>query len=139
MPPEDGARAVSERALDLWRELRTSYDQIDEALGAPDAEVLATLAKRIVSIEEDLRPLVGEIASIRTELGDQDGALVSLWQEADSLIRSLADRQPALVRAATAARDGASSALARLRLHRTQSAHYRDAPTGEPRFASRRA
>lgn len=141
MPLEDSARAVSERALELWRSLASSYDEIDEALRAPEAERLSALATRIVSIENDLRPLVGQIASFRTELGDRDQSLTALWREADGLIQGLADRQPQLVRAATAARDGASSGLARLSKHRAQSQQYRQraAAAAGPQFASRRA
>lgn len=141
MRPEDSARSVSERALELWRALAASYDEIDEALTSPEAERLSELAARIVSIENDLKPLVGQIASFRTEMGDRDEGLSSLWREADRLIQGLADRQPKLVRAATAARDGASSGIARLRKHRAQSAQYRQraAAAAGPQFASRRA
>lgn len=141
MPPEaERARVVSERALELWKELSALYDEVEAALGGrSDAGDLARLGPAIVESEAELRPLVSEIGLLRARLPEPGEALTAIWLESDRLIAGLVDRQPRLTRAAMEAREGASKALARVRSARMGATAYRGMPASDPRFASRQA
>jgi hypothetical protein len=130
---------LSERAFALWQDLAVAYDEIEVALEAPGDAPLASLAKRIVALEGELRPLVARLAAIRSRASDADAGLATLWGETDRIVEALANRQPTLVRAALAARDDAASRLARVRNDRRQRALYGGSGATEPRFTSQRA
>lgn len=143
MPPDERIRVrKSEEALALWHRLAGLYDEIEGALRdvRPGADI-GRLGREIVDVENELRPLVAEIGEYRAALRDAPAALRELWVEADEVIAHLAERQPSLTRAAMAARDGASTALARLRSVRRDSVAYRQTPGSgrSPQFASRQA
>ena len=141
MPPDaDGPEILSARALRLWRELSGLYDEIESVLRSDRTDAdLGRLGRAIVEAERVLRPLVSEVGALRARLGAPSDALAALWAESDALVAALARRQPALTRAAIAAREGAARALARLRAARMGATAYRGGGRGEPRFASRQA
>lgn len=138
MPPES-AHTLSQQALGLWQTLAQAYDEIELALQAPESVPLAALAARIVSLETELRPLVAQLAAVRSREGDVDERLRSLWSETDRVVQGLAGKQPTLVRAALAARDETAHRLSRLHSERRQRAHYGDRSHAAPRFTSQRA
>lgn len=141
MPPEtDSPERVSGDALALWKKLSGLYDEIETALRDDGGHAdLANLGRAIVAVEGELRPVVAHVGEIRSALATPSPSVQQMWDESDALIASLAERQPTLTRAALAARDGASRALARVRGVRMESGPYRHAPKGSPRFASRQA
>ena len=143
MPPDEQIRLrKSEEALALWRRLAGLYDEIEGALRdlRPGTDI-GRLGREIVEVETELRPLVAEIGEYRAAVRHVSPPLRELWAEADGVIANLAERQPSLTRAAIAARDGASTALARLRSVRRDSVAYRQPPGSgrSPQFASRQA
>lgn len=125
MPPDGALLARSRTALALWETLRAAYDDIGAALAAPESHDLATLGARIVGIEAELKPLVAELAAARSR-GSTDAELLELWHATDALVASLAERHPALVRAALDAR---SATAERLTAHRL--AHGYGAGSGQ--------
>jgi hypothetical protein len=137
MPP-DAPIELSERARSLWMDLAAAYDEIEIALGHPEGTPLKGLAERIVALEHELRPLVAQLAALRTR-SEHDPRLPPIWAETDRVVERLANRQPTLVRAALAARDDAASRLARLRNDRRQRALYGGPTEAEPHFTSQRA
>lgn len=138
--PQDPPERVSARALELWTTLSGLYDQIDAALtdSARRAD-LGDLGRAVVEVETDLRPLVARIAELRTQGAGADEHLQEIWQQSDRVVADLRVRQPALTRAAIAARDGAEKALAKVRAVRLESNAYRQQGGAEPRFAPRQA
>jgi hypothetical protein len=137
MPPETPVE-LSERARSLWELLATAYDEIEIALVDPASAPLASLAERIVALEHELRPLVAQLAAVRTRTVP-DARLSEIWSETDRVVEKLANRQPTLVRAALAARDDTASRLSRARTERRQRALYGGTSETDPHFTSQRA
>jgi hypothetical protein len=129
----------SERAHVLWHDLAVAYDEIEQALTAPEAVPLAALAERIVALETELRPLVAQMGAARSAHPAADARLQKLWSETDRVVETLSRRQPTLVRAALAARDDTASRLSRVRNDRRQRALYGAETDATPRFTSQRA
>jgi hypothetical protein len=137
--PRDPLLESSERAHALWQSLAVAYDEIEQALIAPEAVPLAALAERIVSIENELRPLVAQMGAVRSTHSLADARLQKLWSETDRVVETLSRRQPTLVRAALSARDDTASRISRVRIDRRQRAHYGAESDATPRFTSQRA
>ena len=83
MPREERLHELSRTALILWQSLRVAYDAIEDALAAPERHDLAALGERIVSLEVELKPLVGELAAARSRRGAGDPQLVEIWRATD--------------------------------------------------------
>lgn len=139
MRPEPRALAPSRAALERWQELCAAYDAIDQALTAPDAADLGTLAARVVALEDDLRPRIAELAALRASTAAPEPEVERVWHAIDDVVRTLARRQPELVRAALAARAGAAKRLDDLRVQRTQLGQYAGRAASAPRLTSRSA
>jgi hypothetical protein len=108
----------SRTAFDRWCDLRDAYDAIDAALAEPERADLAALASRIVTLEQDLKSRIADLSAARSATAAPDRALTDLWQQIDGVVRSLAKRQPQLVRAALAARAATVQRLEELRVTR---------------------
>lgn len=142
MRPEaqDPPERVSERALELWTRLSGLYDEIDAALADNTRRAdLGDLGRAVVEVEASLRPLVARIAELRTQAQGAEDRLQEIWQQSDRVVADLRVRQPALTRAAIAAREGAEKALAKVRSVRLDSNAYRRRGVAEPRFTPRQA
>lgn len=137
--PREALLESSERAHALWQSLAGAYDDIEQALTAPEAVPLAALAERIVALETELRPLVAQMGAARSTHSAADARIQKLWSETDRIVETLSRRQPTLVRAALAARDDTASKLSRSRHDRRQRAHYGAELDATPRFTSQRA
>jgi len=139
MPPEEALLARSRAALELWQRLRCAYDAIEDALANPGRHELGPLGERIVTLENELRPLVGELAVPRSRPDDADPALAALWRETDAVVASLAARQPVLVRAALDARSATAERLESMRAARGQLRRYGAPEAGAAQLTSRHA
>ncbi|MBM4267820.1 MAG: hypothetical protein FJ144_14615 [Deltaproteobacteria bacterium] len=114
----------SHEALVLWQRLDATYDEIARALeGAIDRD-LTELLGRVSVLEQQLAPLVREIAALRARHEETDPALAAVWCEIDALVASLVDRQPTLVRAAVAARARIAEKLVELNTAKAQLHGY---------------
>jgi hypothetical protein len=139
MPLDAGLLDRSHAALGLWRDLQRAYDDIAQALAGGAGRELGALAERIVALEHELKPLVAERTALRTRAAANAGAeLDAVWRETDAVIEALAERQPALVRAALAARHETAQRLHDAQRGRARARSY-DAVDASPRLASRRA
>jgi hypothetical protein len=139
MQPESALSALSRVALRLWQGLRAAYDEIEGALEAPDQHDLALLGARIVALECELKPIIAELAAERSRGEAGEPALVPLWEEIDTVVSSLATRQPELVRAALAARAATAARLEGMRAARGHLRDYASPDSGAPRLTSQRA
>jgi hypothetical protein len=139
MRPESALSALSRVALRLWQGLRAAYDEIEDALEAPEQHDLALLGARIVAIECELKPLIAELAAERSRGGAAEPALLPLWEEIDQVVSSLATRQPELVRAALAARAATAARLEGVRVARDHLREYAPGDSRAPRLTSQRA
>lgn len=124
MPLDEALLERSRVALGRWYELRDAYDAIDVALADPAAHDLAALASRVVALEQDLKPRIADLSAARSARTAPHAALSEVWGEIDDVVRSLAKRQPQLVRAALAARTATARKLEELRVARGQLGHY---------------
>ncbi len=134
MRPDPSATDEPARAVGLWRELTSVYDQLEHALSTQAWDTLGTLAHRISTIERQLEPL-----STRGTTQPRDPAAAPLWQEADAHARALADRFPRIERTARTARDAAAAQLAKARIGRSRTDTYAATAPLSPRFTSQRA
>jgi hypothetical protein len=132
MPHEGDLVARSRAALALWQSLRVGYDAIEAALAAPERHELALLGERIVALEAELKPLVGELMAARSRSTTSDPVLLEIWRATDATVESLAARQPTLVRAALDAR---SATAARLEVARAARGQLRSYEGGDGRGA----
>jgi hypothetical protein len=139
MPPEQAVQARSLAALELWQGLRSAYDAIEDALASPERHDLGPLGERIVALENELRPLVGELAVPRSRPDSADPAVAAIWRETDAVVASLAERQPMLVRAALDARSATADRLESVRAARGQLRSYRAPEALSARLTSRHA
>jgi hypothetical protein len=136
--PEAPAFALSRRAHTLWGEIATAYDEIERRLATAAWSDIGALATHIKDVEGDLRLLLEELARTRAGAGEPTAALKSVLGESEALVESLAARLPAMLRAATAARDAAAAQLARCHIGRSNAESYKDLLALSPRFTSRR-
>jgi hypothetical protein len=137
MPPEAPVLERSRAALACWHGLRDAYDAIDRALADPDQADLAALATRVVALEQDLKPRIADLSAARSATTSPEPVLGEVWQEIDAVVRSLATRQPQLVRAALAARAATARRLEDLRVARGQLRRYATAAPSEALYTSR--
>lgn len=139
MPRDELLLERSRSALILWSSLRVAYDAIEDALATPERHDLAVLGERIVSLEAELRPLVGELASARSRQGDADPQLLEIWRATDEAVESLAARQPILVRAALDARSATAERLEGVRAAHGHLRSYQGGDTRSAQLTSRHA
>lgn len=137
MPPDAPLLDRSRAALERWLELRAAYDAIDAALADPEHADLGTLANRVVTLENDLKPRIADLSAARSATASPDVALTDLWSEIDGVVGSLAKRQPQLVRAALAARAATVKRLEELRVARGQLRSYAGPAQSEAIYTSR--
>lgn len=129
----------SRAALERWIDLRAAYDAIDQALCDPAQADLATLASRVVTLENDLKPRIADLSAARSATSAPEPALAGVWREIDGVVGSLATRQPQLVRAALAARAATAQRLEELRVARGQLRSYAGPARGDAVYTSRSA
>lgn len=127
----------SRTALARWIDLRAAYDAIEDALADPARADLAMLANRVVTLENDLKPRIADLSAARSATLAPEPALAGVWREIDSVVGSLATRQPQLVRAALAARAATAQRLEELRAVRGQLRSYAGPVRGEAVYTSR--
>jgi len=135
---EVAALALGRRVHALWGEIATAYDEIERRLAAAAWSDIGALATHIGDVESDLRLLLEELARVRAGAGEATAALRSVWCESEVLVESLAARLPAMLRAATAARDATAAQLARCHIGRVNAESYSELLAPSPRFTSRR-
>lgn len=137
MQRDGGLLERSHAALARWCELRDAYDALDVALAEPERADLAALAARVVTLEQDLKPRIADLSAARSATAVPGEALQDVWQEIDGVVRSLAKRQPQLVRAALAARAATAQRLEELRVARGQLRRYAGPAQSEALYTSR--
>jgi hypothetical protein len=124
MRPDATGLSRSREALSLWQSLAATYDEIGLSLeGALDRD-LAELVERVSVLEQQLAPLVSEIAELRAQHEEAVPALRAVGSAIDALVASLVDRQPTLVRAAIAARARIAEKLVELNTAKAQLHGY---------------
>lgn len=139
MLPEDETLALGRRALALWRDLGSTYQDLERSVEAGELDGLAALGHRTSALERELAPILPRMARARAALGEAAAGLAALWQEIDAVTGSVAERHAALLERARTARDDLGTRLGRVRRARDRVRSYVATPSAAPRFTSRMA
>ena len=138
MSPDPTPLALTQHAIALWSEVAAAYDAIERRLAAGAWDGFAEIATHIATLEAELQPLVGSIATMRADGRTPASEVATSWHELDNLMEALARRQKQLAIAATSARDTTAARLVRARIARSRAAGYVPLNPLTPRITSRR-
>ncbi len=138
MWPEPTPLGLTQRALDLWKEVASAYDVIERQLAAGAWDGFTEVATLITALQHELQPLLVEIDAVRASGTPHTAEVTELWHELDVTVEALARRQKLLERAAVGARDTTAARLVRTRIARSRAAGYTPLNPLSPRFTSRR-